>query len=133
MRHEDVWGDLRVVSLTDRFTADADGSGRRDLVLSELESQAARMAGCRRARRLARVLLNQLGLYPDSMELVSWVDGVADSRNLALLTDWVQSQLLDADFEFACGAGLEVTELTRRLEHHFAMRDAANDSIWDGA
>lgn len=133
MRHEDLWGDLQLVSLTERHTADAGGREHRDSVLSELESEAARIAECRRARRLARVLLNHLGLFPDSMELVSWIDGVADSRNLALLTAWVQSQLRDEDFEFACGTGLEVTELTRRLEHHFAMRDAANDPTWGGA
>lgn len=101
-------------------------------VLEALDREARDLQQHRRARRLARGLLNQLGLYPESLDLVGWLDGEMQSTNLSMLTDWVLSQLEDEALDLEDGGGSEALglELLRRFQHHLALRDGANDPTW---
>jgi hypothetical protein len=97
---------------------------KRDLVrLLEQEQRALRLD--RQARQLALPLMQQLGLFPNGIDLVCWLDVPAAHSNLAALTVWVRSQMDCPDFEHQSQSTSVLVLMLDRLQARLALIEAS--------
>lgn len=98
---------------------------RKQELIALLEQERQAMALDRRARQLAMPLMQQLGVFPNGIDLVCWLDAPGAQSNLAALTIWVRTQLDCADFIYQAQSAPEMVLLLDRLQSTLARMEAS--------
>ena len=70
---------------------------RKDELIRLLEQEQSTLANERKARQLALHLIQQLGLFPNGIDLVCWLDSPGARSNQVALENWVGVQLACPD------------------------------------
>ena len=76
------------------------------------------------ARQLALPLMQQMGLFPNGIDLVCWLDAFGLYSNQVALTVWIRNQLDCPDFVFQTQSTPELVLLLDRLQARLARMEA---------
>lgn len=98
---------------------------RKQELIRLLEQEQQALVNDRKARQLVAPLMQQLGLFPNGIDLVCWLDVPAAQSNLAALTVWVRSQMDCPDFEHQSQSTPVLVLMLDRLQARLALMEAS--------
>lgn len=100
------------------------GMRKQELIeLLERERQLMRLD--RRARQLAASLMQQLGLFPNGIDLVCWLDAPGATSNLSAMTVWIRRHLECPEFAYQTQSTPERVLLLDHLHRTLARFEAS--------
>jgi hypothetical protein len=98
---------------------------RKQELIRLLEQEQQALVNDRKARQLVVPLIQQLGLFPNGIDLVCWLDTPKARSNQAALVEWINEQLNCPDFSFQSQSTPELTLLMDRLQARLARMEAS--------
>jgi hypothetical protein len=97
---------------------------RKMELIALLEQERIALLLDRNARQLALPLMQQMGLFPNGIDLVCWLDAPGSHSNQAALTVWIRNQLDCPDFVLQTQSTPELVLLLDRLQARLARMEA---------
>jgi hypothetical protein len=98
---------------------------RKQELIRLLEQEQQALVNDRKARQLVVPLIQQLGLFPNGIDLVCWLDTPKARSNQSALVAWISTQLHCPDFSFQSQSTPELTLLMDRLQAKLARMEAS--------